>query len=574
MGSKRVLIVGGVAGGASCATRLRRLDERAEIIIFERGPYVAFGSCGLPYYAGDVIKDESKLLVATPELLQSRFNIEVRCDNEVIAIDRGRQEIQVRRTGTGEVYRERYDALVLAPGAAPIRPRIAGIDLPGIFTLRTIPDARAIRAWLQDRRPQTAVVIGAGFIGLEAAENFAKRGIKVTIVEMLDQVMPTMDREMAEFVYEHLIENHVEVKLGDGIASFASAEDGTLMAKTVSGELIHAGVALLAAGVRPETGLAREAGLEIGPRGGIKVDQQMRTSDPCIWAVGDAVETSDFVLQEQVLVPLAGPAQRQGRVAADSICGRDSRFRGTQATAVCGVFGLTVASTGASEKALRRSGVNDYQKVYLHPDNHANYYPGASAVHMKILFSGKDGRILGAQAVGQEGVEKRIDVLAMAMQMKATVFDLEEAELCYAPQFGAARDPINMAGMAAANVIRGDVALASWEELPGLDAYVIDVREPREYATDHVDDAINIPLSQLRQRLHELPKDREIVICCGVGQRSYYAYCALRQYGFKVRSLSGGMKTYARLPLELQSRDEAIARRSTVKAQPAKMSSS
>lgn len=567
MENKRVLIVGGMAGGASCATRVRRLSEDAEIIIFERGPYVAYGSCGLPYYLGEVIKDESKLLVSSPELLQSRSNIEVRCENEVIAIDRLNREIKIRRVPTGEVYSERYDALVLAPGAAPIRPALPGIDLPGIFVLRTIPDTRAIRAWIDERGCKSAVVVGAGFIGLEATENLVGRGLKVTLIEMLDQVMPPLDAEMADFVQEKLIEHHVDVRLEDGVAGFEAPTQSGLIVKTVSGSRVPADIVLFAAGVRPEAGLAKAAGLEIGKSGGINVNEQMRTGDAHIWAVGDAAETDDFIRHEPVLVPLAGPAQRQGRIAADSICGRQSRYRGTQGTAVCSVFGLTVANTGASEKALLRSGVGNYEKVYLHPDNHATYYPGASTIHIKLLFSPGDGKILGAQAIGQEGVEKRIDVIAMAMQMNATVFELEEAELCYAPQFGAARDPINLAGMAAANVVRGDVAVAKWEELPALDALVIDVREPLEYATDHVDDAVNIPLSRLRQSLQELPKDREIVVCCGVGQRSYFAYRVLKQNGFHVRSLPGGMKTYAHLPFELQTRDEAIAKRAKAKTQ-------
>jgi len=563
MENNRVLIVGGMAGGASCAARVRRLSEKTEVIIFERGPDVAFASCGLPYYLGDIIKDENKLLVSSPELLQSRFNIEVRCENEVIAIDRRHREIKVRRVATGEVYSERYDALVLAPGAAPIRPALPGIDLPGIFVLRTIPDTRAMRAWIAERGCKSAVVVGAGFIGLEAAENLVHRGLKVTLIEMLDQVMSVLDVEMADFVQERLTENRVNLMLEDRVAGFEEQPRGGLIVRTASGSRVPADIVLFGAGVRPEAGLAKDAGLEIGTSGGIRVNEQMRTSDPRIWAVGDAVETCDFVSHQPILVPLAGPAQRQGRIAADVICGRQSRYRGTQGTAVCSVFGLTVANTGMTEKALLRSGLGDYEKIYLHPDSHAAYYPGATTMHIKLLFSSHDGKILGAQAVGEEGVEKRIDVIAMAMQMNATVFDLEEAELCYAPQFGSARDPINMAGMAAANVVRGDVALAKWEDLPSLDALVIDVREPLEYATDHVDDAVNIPLSRLRQSLQQLPKDQEIVICCGVGQRSYFAYRALKQHGFVVRSLTGGMKTYAHLPFELQTRDEAIAKRKT-----------
>jgi NADPH-dependent 2,4-dienoyl-CoA reductase/sulfur reductase-like enzyme/rhodanese-related sulfurtransferase len=549
-----------VAGGASCAARARRLDEGVEIVIFERGPYVSFANCGLPYYVGDVIQDEKKLLLSSPEQFRERFNIEVRVENEVVAIDRARGEIEVKRLATGELYRERYDALVLAPGAVPIRPPLAGIELPGIFVLRTVPDSRAIRQWIATRSAKSAVVVGAGFIGLEAAENLARLGIKVTIIEMLDQVMPPLDAEMAEFVYRHLVDKGVDVRLSDAVAGFAQNANGSLTVSTRSGARLQADLAILSVGVRPETGLAKQAGLAIGERGGILVDAHMLTSDPRIWAVGDAVESMDYLTGASVVVPLAGPANRQGRIAADNICGRESRFRGTQATAVCGAFGLTIASTGASEKTLQRCGITAYEKVYTHPENHAGYYPGAARIHMKLLFSTKDGAILGAQAVGGDGAEKRIDVIAMAMQMFGTVYDLEEAELCYAPQFGSAKDPVNMAGMAAANVLRGDVELASWEGLADSTALIVDVREPKEFAKEHVEGAVNVPLSQLRQRLHELPKDRDIFVYCVVGQRSYNAYRILRQNGFRVRNLPGGINTYLRLPKRMLSKSASAGK--------------
>jgi NADPH-dependent 2,4-dienoyl-CoA reductase/sulfur reductase-like enzyme/rhodanese-related sulfurtransferase len=530
------------------------LDESAEIIIFERGPYVSFANCGLPYYVGDVIQDEKKLLLSSPEQFQSRFNIEVRVENEVVAIDRARCEIEVKRLASGELYRERYDALVLAPGAAPIRPPLPGIELPGIFVLRTVPDSRAIRQWIAQRAAKTAVVVGAGFIGLEAAENLARLGIKITIIEMLDQVMPPLDPEMSEFVYRHLVEKQVEVCLSDAVARFEQNADGSLAVSTRAGAHFAADLVILSVGVRPETGLAKQAGLAIGERGGIKVDACMRTSDPRIWAAGDAVESLDIVTGTSAVVPLAGPANRQGRIAADSICGRDSRFRGVQATAVCGAMGLAIASTGASEKTLRRCGITAYEKIYTHPESHAGYYPGAARIHMKLLFSTADGRILGAQAIGTDGAEKRIDVIAMAMQMGATVFDLAEAELCYAPQFGSAKDPVNMAGMAAANVLRGDVQLACWEGLADSTALIVDVREPKEFAKDHVEGAINVPLTQLRQRMQELPRDRDIFLYCVVGQRSYNAYRILRQNGYRVRNLPGGINTYLRLPRRVLSK--------------------
>ena len=542
--AKRVLIVGGVAGGASCAARLRRQAEDAEIVLFERGPYVSFANCGLPYYVGNVIQDEKKLLVASAELFKTRFNIEVRTENEVMSIDRERREIEVKRLLSGEVYREKYDALVLSPGATPIRPVLPGIDLPGIFSLRTIPDSRRIRLWIEEQKVERAVIIGGGLVGLEMAENLVTRGISVTVVEMLDQVLPPLDPEMAEPVQEHLTKSGVFLHLSDALAGFEPSATGGLVVRTKSGSRLPADLVILSIEVRPEIKLAKDAGLMIGERGGIRADEQMRTSDPNIWAVGDAVETRNFVTGEWGLVPLAGPANRQGRVAADSICEQEAYFRGVQGTAVCGLFGLTVATTGANEKTLRRVGITNYQKIYLHPGQHVAYYPGASPIHMKLLFAVDDGRILGAQAVGQDGVEKRIDVIAMAIQNGASVFDLEEAELCYAPQFGAAKDAVNMAGMIAANVLRGDVPLAEWETLSSTAALLVDVRQPEEFAAGHIEDAINLPLPQLRIRLGELPHDREIWVNCGVGQRSYYALRILLQHGFKAKNLSGGFTTY------------------------------
>jgi NADPH-dependent 2,4-dienoyl-CoA reductase/sulfur reductase-like enzyme/rhodanese-related sulfurtransferase len=542
--AKRVLVVGGVAGGATCASRVRRLAEDAEIVVFDRGPYVSFANCGLPYYVGNVIEDEKKLLLASAELFHARFNIEVRTENEVLSIDRARREIEVKRLRTGEVYHERYDALVLSPGAMPIQPALPGADLQGIFVLRTIPDSRQIRSWIEDHKVERAVIVGGGLVGLEMAENLARRGIAVTVVEMLDQVLAPLDPEMAESVQEHLTKNGVVLHLADPLAGFEKSSSGGLVVNTKSGARLAAELVILSIGVRPEIKLAKESGLEIGNRGGIRVDEQMRTSDPNIWAVGDAVETRNIVTGEWGVVPLAGPANRQGRVAADSICGRDSKFRGVQGTAVCGLFGLTIATTGVNEKTLRRLGITGYQKIYLHPGNHVAYYPGASPIHMKLLFSSDGGHILGAQAFGEQGVEKRIDVIAMAIQNGASVFDLEEAELCYAPQFGAAKDPVNMAGMIASNVLRGDSAMADWELLSSTKALVVDVRDAEEFAAGHIPGAINLPLPQLRTRLNELPRDREIWVNCVVGQRAYYALRLLRQRGFSVKNLSGGITTY------------------------------
>jgi NADPH-dependent 2,4-dienoyl-CoA reductase/sulfur reductase-like enzyme/rhodanese-related sulfurtransferase len=544
---KRILIIGGVAGGASCAARARRLSEAAEIILFDRGPYVSFANCGLPYYVGNVIRNEQNLLMATPEMFEKRFNIQVRLGAEVTGIDRENNRIEVKNLTTGEVYHERYDSLVLSPGAHPVKPPVPGVDLPGIFTLRTIPDSRRIREWIVNTDAKRAVIVGGGFIGLEMAENLVKLGITVTVVEMQPHVMPVLDPEIAIALHAELTRNGVTLRLNEAVAGFDQSTGGKLAVKLSSGPSEEADLAILAVGVRPEVRLASEAGLEIGDLGGIRVDDQMRTSDERIWAVGDAIEVRDFVTGLWTIIPLAGPANRQGRVAADAIFGRDSRFRGSQGSAVVGVFSMTVASTGPSEKTLKRSGLwgdpAKYEKIYLHPGHHASYYPGASPITLKLIFSKEDGTIIGAQAVGKDGVDKRIDVIATAIQKRATVFDLEEAELCYSPQFGSARDPVNMAGMIAANIVRGDTEVIHWEDTRDAGTFILDVREPREFRAGHIDGAVNIPLNELRGRLDELPKDKEILAYCFVGQRAYYAARALAQHGFKIKNLSGGFKT-------------------------------
>ena len=537
---KRVLIVGGVAGGASCAARLRRLDESAEIVVFDRGPYVSFANCGLPYYVGDVIRDERNLLVASAQLFRDRFRIDVRTEHEVLALDRRAQTIRVRDLRAGTSRDEPYDALVLAPGASAIRPQVPGAELPGIFSMRTIPDSRRLREWLESGKAKRVVVIGGGFIGLEMAENLMRRGLSVAILEKADQLMPPFDKEMTAPVRQHLEQQGVEVRLSEGLTGFSSRAGGGLVVKTERGAELEADLVVLAIGIRPETGLAREAGLEIGRSGGIAVDESMRTSDPRILAVGDAVETVDVVTGLRQLTPLAGPANRQGRVAAEAISGRGTHFRGAQGTAVCGAFGLTMASTGASEKALRRAGIADYEKVYLHPGHHVAYYPGARPIHLKLLFRRSDGRVLGAQAVGEEGVDKRIDVIATAIQLGGTVHDLGEAELCYAPQFGAAKDPVNLAGFIAENVRNGDMPLVTPQE----GALVLDVREPAECANGMLPGAVNIPLHQLRARVEELPRGTPIHVYCAVGQRGYYAVRLLRQSGFDASNFSGGWQTW------------------------------
>jgi len=544
-------------GGASCAARLRRLDEKADILMVEKGPYVSYANCGLPYHVGDVIKKEASLLVASEKLFRSNFAIDARTSCEAIAIDPKKKTVDLKNHTTGAVTTESYDKLVLAPGAVAVRPPLPGIDLPGIFHVRTVPDAKAIREWVergnpflagmyrysgfQARRPKTrAVVVGGGFIGLETAENLVHRGFEVTLLQKPDQVLSPLDPEFARVVETYLKQHGIRLVHGDEVVGFKRAATGAIDVDTKSGKTYPADVVILAIGVRPDTALAKTAGLKIGERGGIRVDDQMRTSDPDIFAVGDAVEVKDFGTGQWSLIALAGPANRQGRIAADVIAGRDSRYRGTQGTAIIGLFGAA-AWTGVSERTLKKLGDRDFEKINLYPNSHAGYYPGAKPIALKVLFRKSDGRLLGAQALGEDGpaVDKRISALAAMIQMGATIYDLEEAELCYAPQFGSAKDPVNFAGMVAADVLRGDMPLSHWDSLDG--AFVLDVREPVELAVESVPGAVNIPLGQLRARLGELPRDREIHVLCRSGQRAYYATRILLQNGFKARNISGGM---------------------------------
>jgi len=554
----KVIIVGGVAGGASCAARLRRLDENAEILMVERGPYVSYANCGLPYHISGVIDKESSLMVANERVFRGNFALEARTNCEAISISPKQKTVELRDVSTGKVTTQSYDKLVLSPGAPSVRPPLPGIDLPGIFQVRTVPDVRAIREWIERgttflagmnnysgiqfvKPKRRAVVIGGGFIGLETAENLIHLGFDVTLVEMLDQVLAPLDREFARLVEEHVKAHGLHLALNDGVAGFTQRDGGALVVQTKSGKAYPADLVILSLGVRPDTTLARAAGLEIGERGGIRVDDQMRTSDPDIFAVGDAIEVRDFVTGEWSLVALAGPANRQGRIAADVIAGRDSRFRGTQGTSIIGLFGGAAAWTGASEKTLKRIGDQDFEKIYLFPNSHAGYYPGAKMIGLKVLFRKSDGRLLGAQALGEDAaaVDKRISALAVALQMRATVYDLEEAELCYAPQFGSAKDAVNFAGMVAADVLHGDMPLAHWEDTDG--AFLLDVRQPVELVVESVPGAVNIPLNQLRERLGELPRDREMRVICRSAQRAYYATRILLQNGFKARNISGGM---------------------------------
>jgi NADPH-dependent 2,4-dienoyl-CoA reductase/sulfur reductase-like enzyme/rhodanese-related sulfurtransferase len=546
----RIAIVGGVAGGASAAARARRLDEQAAITVFERGPHVSFANCGLPYHIGGTIEERQRLLVQTPESLSARFDLDVRVRTEVLAIDRSAHSLLVRNLATGKEYRHEYDALVLSPGAEPLRPPIPGIEDPRIRTLRNLEDMDGILARLRQDTCRTVLVIGAGYIGLEMAEALVHRGhrlphgLRVVLVEKLPQVMAVADPEMTAPLQEELERNGVDVRLGTSVERFF--RDGEQLAASLSqGAAVLCDLAILAIGVRPDIRLARQAGLEIGSTGGIRVDAQMRTSDPAIWAVGDAVEVQDLVLGTPALIPLAGPANRQGRIAAEVILGRDSAYKHTQGTAVCKVFDLAFAMTGASERQLARSG-RAYRRIYVHPADHATYYPGAHPLSLKLLFEPGSGRILGAQAVGKAGVDKRVDVLAMAIRGGMTVFDLEDAELCYAPPYGSAKDPVNMAGFVAANVLRGDVALWEPEELAGLtpDQLLVDVRTAQEFALGTIPGSRLAPVDELRDRLDDLPRDQELLVFCQVGLRGYVAARLLSQNGFRVRNLSGGYRRF------------------------------
>ena len=564
-GKLKVIIVGGVAGGASCAARLRRLDENAHILMVERGPYVSYANCGLPYHVGGVIPRESSLLVADERVFREQFAIEVRTRCEAVDISPEQKTIDLRNVLTGEVTTESYDKLVLSPGAAPISPPLPGIDLPGVFRVRTVPDVRAIREWVEGHTAlpsgmdmytgfqtvmpaRRAVVVGGGFIGLEMAENLIHLGLQVTLLQKGDHVMGPMDPEMARYVERHLRNHGINLVLNADVSGFEQHANGSLDVLTEGGPVYPADLVVLGIGVRPENWLAKNAGLEIGELGGIRVDDQMRTSNPHIFAVGDAVEVKDCGTGQWSLVALAGPANRQGRIAADVIAGRDSHFRGTQGTAIIGLFGAAAAWTGVNEKTLKRLDVTDYEKIYLYPNSHAGYYPGAEYLALKIIFRKSDGRILGAQAVGKDGVDKRIDALALAIQLGGTIYDLEEAELCYAPQFGSAKSPVNFAGMVAADVLSGDMPLTHWDsEEKGL---LLDVRYPAELEVECVPGVVNIPLDQLRSRLDELPRDQEIHVICRSGQRAYYATRILLQNGFNARNLSGGMLSHTILAAE------------------------
>lgn len=542
----KVIIVGGVAGGASAAARLRRLDENAEIIILERGEYISFANCGLPYYIGEVIKKQDNLVVQSPEDMKKRFNLDVRVLNEVKNIDTEKKQVDIYDIKNNKNYQESYDKLILSPGAVPIKPPVKGFDSPNVFTLKDIPDTLAIKNFVDEHNPKSAVVVGAGFIGMELVENLHRREIAITIVELAEQVLAPLDQEMASLIHQHLKEKKVEFYLNDEVKEVEHQEEFSLV-KLGSGREIKTDMVLIGIGVRPEVTLAKISGLEIGERGGIKVDRFLKTSNPDIYAVGDAIEVVDYINGNPTLIPLAGPANKQGRIVANNICGIAEEYEGTQGTSILKVFDITVAATGNNEKLLKRCNV-PYEKSFTHSSSHAGYYPEALPLSVKLLFSPDSGKILGAQIVGYDGVDKRIDVIATAIRAGMTVYDLEKLELAYAPPYSSAKDPVNMAGYVASNILKGDSVIIHWHDIKKLDrerSILIDVRTPEEYSLGTIEGAKNIPVDELRNRLSEFPQDREIIVFCQVGLRAYIASKILRQKRYKkVKNLSGGYKTY------------------------------
>lgn len=540
----KVVVIGGVAAGMSAAARTRRLDEMAEIVVLERSKHVSFANCGLPYHIGDVIKDRDDLLLQTPQSLRMSLNLDVRVGHEVIAIDRKRRLVRVMELGSAREYEEPYDKLVLAPGAAPIKPSLPGIDHPRLFALRNIEDMDRIKA-VVDGGAQNAVVIGGGYIGVEMAENLRLRGLHVVLVELADQIIPPLDREMVRDLERHMKEHGVTVRLGVAAAAFRDVS-GKLNIELTDASTLVADFAILAIGVRPDTTLARAGGLELGPRGGIRVDSHMRTSDPDIYAAGDAVEVVDSVLGIPALIPLAGPANRQGRIVGDNICGRGTVYTSTQGTSIVKVFEMSGGGTGVTEKALTRAG-RPYRKVYLHPSGHAGYYPGSAPMHIKVMFEPDGGKLLGAQVVGFDGVDKRLDVFATAIRAGMTVHDLENLELAYAPPYASAKDPVNMVGFIGSNLLNGDLSLWYAEEYPAKTegGMIVDVRGPQEYDRWHIPGAVNIPLGKLRGQIDQFPQDKPVYLYCMVGFRSYLAYRILKQRGIRhVATLAGGALTF------------------------------
>lgn len=549
---KKVVIVGGVAGGASTAARLRRNDETVEIVMFEKGEYISFANCGLPYYIGETIEKRSALLVQTPEAMKARFNIDVRVQSEVLSIDRNNKTVDVKNHVTGETYKETYDILVLSPGSVPLKPPIPGIDSPHIFSLWNIPDTDAIKGYVDDLAPKTAAVIGGGFIGLEMAENLHDRGIEVTLIEMMDQVMAPIDFEMAAQVHNHMRDKGVQLLLKDGVKSFETRDNKNVITLQ-SGKEITVDMVILSIGIRPQSELAKAAGLAVNERGGIVVDEFLKTSDENIYAIGDAIEVVDFVGGFKTMIPLAAPANKQGRLCANNICGGKEKYKGTQGTAIAKVFDLAVASTGMNEKTLKRLGKvigKDYQVSIIHAKSHAGYYPGSTMMAVKLIFE-LNGKVLGAQIVGYGGVDKRIDVIATAIRYGGTIEDLMELELAYAPPFSSAKDPVNMAAFTAENILTDRTGVAQYDEVATIDpekTILLDVRDEAERKRGFIEGSQHIPVNALRERMAELDKNKEIMVYCAIGLRGYIAARILKQNGFEnVRNLSGGYTTYSQV---------------------------
>ena len=553
----KVLIIGGVAGGATTAARIRRLDENAEIRIYEKGAYISYANCGLPYYIGDTITERERLFVQTPESFSQLLNVDIKVNHEVTAINREEKKLTVKNLETGEELQDSYDKLVLSPGAEPLRPGIPGINNDKIFTLRNVPDTDTIKSFVEEKNPQRAVIIGAGFIGLEMAENLHHKGIFVTIVEAADQVMNILDYEMAAEVHQHLKVKGVEFYLKDGVSSFHDKGE-TVSISLQSGREIETDLIILSIGVKPDIKLAKEADLEIGQTGGIVIDKYLRTSDKDIYSLGDATEFPNPITGDSLRVPLAGPANKQARIAADNIIQGDKRtYRGTIATGIAKVFDLTVASTGLSEKQLVRAG-KEFETLVMHGTSHAGYYPDALPMTIKTIFN-KERKLLGAQIVGYDGVDKRIDLFAVILGNAGTIDDLQEIEHAYAPPFSSAKDPVNIAGFIAENILNGSSKHIRWNQLADIsenDRVLLDIRTPEEFGIDTIDGSVNIPLNELRSRIGEVPKDKKVIIFCGVGKRAYMGERILRQNGYdEVYNLSGGMKTYS-LSTQKQSNED------------------
>ena len=542
---KKVLIVGGVAGGASAAARLRRLNEDYEIIMFEKGEYISFANCGLPYYIGDSIKNRDFLLVQTVEGMKERFKLDVRNLSEVIEIDKNNKKVLVKNHKTGEIYEEIYDKLILSPGAMPKIPDIQGIkSCDNLFTLRNIADTDKIKNYVDINKPQRAIVIGGGFIGLEMVENLHEKGVEVTLVHSRNQVMKPVDYEIASVIHTHLIDKGVQLILNDKPDRFEQNGKKVILK---NGKEIETDMIILSIGVTPESTIAKKAGLEVNENGAIVVNSKMRTSDKDIYAIGDAIQVIDFVNKKPTMIPLAWPANRQGRLVADVLSGKDVEYKGTLGSLVAKIFDLTVAATGNNEKTLRNMGI-PYEVVHIHPVSHAGYYPGSEQISFKMLFNPKTGKILGAQGIGKHGIDKRIDLIANSIKAGFTVYDLQDTEVCYAPPYNSAKDPVNIMGYYGANIMEEIVKNTQWYEIEDLvrnNEYILDVREEYEVKNGSIENAINIPLGQLRDRLSEIPKNRKIYVCCQVGLRGYIACTILNQYGYNTSNIDGGYKTYS-----------------------------